>query len=241
MEPLLFSPLPNPSSLHNKESPPLLKRFAPHGTRCSTRSSASNRSSCGSAAWPGSSARRPPSVPACPAHEKAAASAAASWWRRGESNSRPHRRHPDLYARIPGLGLAARHVPGRTRRVASSLFVLAPRPGSPAKVASLLITPVPARRRKRDGRRGTNYAARANSSLAFVFSRRFNEANRGPRRATRTSTSTSKPVAPWKSSTKTLSKVPANQITLTSPLPQAHLAGAGKRIATAPARPSPRA
>jgi len=60
-------------------------------------------------------------------------------------------------------------VRGRANGTASILLVLAPFPGCPGGVASLLMTPVTSRRRRRDGRRGTNYAAMANSSLAFVF------------------------------------------------------------------------
>ena len=93
----------------------------------------------------------------------------ANWWRRGESNSRPHKRCRGIYVRIPRLGLAMPSVRGRANGTASILWVLAPVPGCPGRVASLLMTPVSSRRRRRDGRRGTNYAARANSSLAFVF------------------------------------------------------------------------
>ena len=60
-------------------------------------------------------------------------------------------------------------VRGRANGTASILLVLAPFPGCPGRVASLLMTPVTSRRRRRDGRRGNDYAARANSSLAFVF------------------------------------------------------------------------
>ena len=63
-----------------------------------------------------------------------------NWWRRRESNPRPHKRRISVYARIPYLGFAMPPAHGQASGTAIHLLVLAPRPGSPAKVASLLMT-----------------------------------------------------------------------------------------------------
>ena len=118
-----------------------------------------------------------------------------NWWRRRESNPRPHKRRIGIYARIPHLGFAMPPAHGQASGTAINLLVLALRPGCPARVASLLMTPEPPRRRER-----SNVAVLSREGqfvVGFcVFSRMFYEANRGPRRATGASTGTSKPVAP---------------------------------------------
>jgi len=44
---------------------------------------------------------------------------AAKWWRRGESNPRPKRSDPSLYARVPSLSLVMRHVGGQAHHTTS--------------------------------------------------------------------------------------------------------------------------
>ena len=61
-----------------------------------------------------------------------------NWWRRRESNPRPHKRRIRVYARIPYLSFAMPPAHGQASGTAIHLLILAPRPGSPAKVASLL-------------------------------------------------------------------------------------------------------
>ena len=72
-----------------------------------------------------------------------------NWWRRRESNPRPHKRRIGIYTRIPRLGFAMPPVRGQASGTAINLLVLAPPPGCPAKVASLLSSLDPSRRRER--------------------------------------------------------------------------------------------
>ena len=120
-----------------------------------------------------------------------------NWWRRRELNPRPHKRHNGIYARIPQLRFAMPPAHGQASGTAINLLILAPAPGCPARVASLLMTPDPPRRRKRSN--VAELSREGQFVVGFcVFSRMFYEANRGPRRATEASTGTSKPVAPLK-------------------------------------------
>ena len=85
---------------------------------------------------------------------------------------------------------------GQASGTAIALWILAPAPGRPARVASLL-NDIRIRPAGVNGR--TSRVLRREGQVIvgfYVFSRKFNEANRGPRRATDASTGTSKPVAP---------------------------------------------
>ena len=130
-----------------------------------------------------------------PSNGKPSPEAHRNWWRRRELNPRPHKRHNGIYARIPQLRFAMPPAHGQASGTAINLLILAPAPGCPARVASLLMTPDPPRRRKRSN--VAELSREGQFVVGFcVFSRMFYEANRGPRRATGASTGTSKPVAP---------------------------------------------
>ena len=87
-------------------------------------------------------------------------------------------------------------VHGQASGTAIALWILALGPGRPVQVASLL-NDIRIRPAGENGRTSRVLRREGQVFVGFcVFSRAFNEANRGPRRATDASTGTSKPVAP---------------------------------------------